>query len=70
MSSAEMNAGIDAAVAEAKVAAGLDPAKKYPPMEWVGHLDEQLSRAFWRRQTRRILDEMIADASSDDGPTS
>lgn len=62
MSQSEMDAEIDRAVAAAKVAAGLDPRRAYPPIEFHEHIEERLARPFWHRHTRRALDQMIRDA--------
>jgi len=41
---------LDAAVAQAKIAAGLNPDEKHQPRLWLGHLPNRWRREFWARQ--------------------
>ena len=50
---------IEIAVRAAKIAAGLDPAQKYPPLEYIEHMTPQTAQAFWVRQVDRVLVSMI-----------
>lgn len=59
---------LDAAIADAKRAAGLDPDRQYFPGEWIEHLPARFASSFWTRQVQRALASKLDDASDDVGP--
>jgi hypothetical protein len=50
---------LDDAIWTAKVVAGLDPTRAYPPAEWIDHLEPRWARQFWASQVDRVVEEAL-----------
>lgn len=55
---------LDVAVRAAKAAAGLDPAGKHLPMEFIEHLPTRLHKQFWQSAVDRVLNSIDAETES------